>query len=98
MIEHKALEILDIYSGANNYILALKTKKEKEGLWKALLDDKIDVIATEHGPHTLEEKQQSYTKAPSGGPLVQHALPAILKAHKQGLISIEKIVEKMCTF
>ena len=75
---------------------AVKTKKDKEGLWKALLDDKIDVIATDHAPHTLEEKQQCYTKAPSGGPLVQHALPAILKAYKQGLISIEKIVEKMC--
>jgi dihydroorotase len=75
---------------------AVKTKKDKEGLWKALIDDKIDVIASDHAPHTLEEKQQSYTKAPSGGPLVQHALPAILKAYKQGLISIEKIVEKMC--
>lgn len=75
---------------------AVKTQKDKEGLWKALLDDKIDIIATDHAPHTLEEKQQSYTKAPSGGPLVQHALPAILKAHKNGLISIEKIVEKMC--
>lgn len=75
---------------------AVKTQKDKEGLWKALLEDKIDVIATDHAPHTLEEKQQSYTKAPSGGPLVQHALPAMLKAYKQGLISIEKIVEKMC--
>ena len=61
-----------------------------------MLEDKIDVIATDHAPHTLEEKQQSYIKAPSGGPLVQHALPAMLKAYKQGLISIEKIVEKMC--
>lgn len=75
---------------------AVKTEKDREELWKALLDDRIDVIATDHAPHTLEEKQQSYTKAPSGGPLVQHALPAILKAHKQGQISIEKIVEKMC--
>ena len=75
---------------------AVKTAKDKEGLWKALLSDKIDVIATDHAPHTLEEKQQVYTKAPSGGPLVQHALPAMLKAHRQGKISIEKIVEKMC--
>jgi dihydroorotase len=75
---------------------AVKTKKDKEGLWKALLEDKIDIIATDHAPHTLDEKQQNYTKAPSGGPLVQHALPAILKAYKNGLISIEKIVEKMC--
>lgn len=75
---------------------AVKSKKDKEGLWKALLDDRIDVIATDHAPHTLDEKKQVYTKAPSGGPLVQHALPAMLKAHKNGLISIEKIVEKMC--
>ena len=75
---------------------AIKTKQDKEGLWKALLEDKIDVIATDHAPHTKEEKAQVYTKAPSGGPLVQHALPALLKAHSQGKISIEKIVEKMC--
>ena len=75
---------------------AVKTEQDKEGLWKALLDDRIDVIATDHAPHTLEEKEQAYTKAPSGGPLVQHALPAMLKAYRQGKISIEKIVEKMC--
>jgi dihydroorotase len=75
---------------------AVKTAKDKDGLWKALLEDKIDVIATDHAPHTKEEKERVYTKAPSGGPLVQHALPALLKAHNQGKISIEKIVEKMC--
>ena len=75
---------------------AVKTETDKEGLWKALLDDKIDVIATDHAPHTKEEKEQVYTKAPSGGPLVQHALPALLQMHHQGKISIEKIVEKMC--
>ncbi|NQV78599.1 MAG: dihydroorotase [Lutibacter sp.] len=75
---------------------AVKTEKDKEGLWKALLNDKIDVIATDHAPHTLEEKQQVYTKAPSGGPLVQHALPALLQMHHQGKISIEKIIEKIC--
>ena len=75
---------------------AVKSEKDKEGLWKALLNDKIDVIATDHAPHTKEEKQQVYTKAPSGGPLVQHALPALLQAHHQGKISIEKIVEKIC--
>ena len=75
---------------------AIKTAKDKEGLWKALLNNRIDVIATDHAPHTKEEKQQVYTKAPSGGPLVQHALPVMLKAHRQGKISIEKIVEKMC--
>ena len=68
----------------------------KKGLWKALLDNRIDVIATDHAPHTLEEKSQVYIKAPSGGPLVQHALLAMLEANKQGKISIEKMVEKMC--
>ncbi|PTM05727.1 MAG: dihydroorotase, partial [Bacteroidetes bacterium] len=75
---------------------AVKTRKDKDALWKALLDDRIDVIATDHAPHTLEEKNNVYTKAPSGGPLVQHALVAMLEAHHQGKISIEKIVEKMC--
>ncbi|WP_457609787.1 dihydroorotase [Lutibacter sp.] len=75
---------------------AIKTKEDKEGLWKALLNDKIDVIASDHAPHTKEEKLQVYTKAPSGGPLVQHALPALLQAHRKGKISVEKIVEKMC--
>lgn len=75
---------------------AVKTQKDKEGLWKALLDDRIDVIATDHAPHTLEEKSNVYTKAPSGGPLVQHAIPALLEKVKEGVISIEKLVEKMC--
>lgn len=75
---------------------AVKSETDKEGLWKALLDDRIDVIATDHAPHTLEEKSQVYTKAPSGGPLVQHALLAMLQAVKQGRISVEKMVEKMC--
>jgi dihydroorotase len=65
-------------------------------LWDALLDDRIDVIATDHAPHTMEEKQNVYTKAPSGGPLVQHALSAMLEMHYKGKIAIEKIVEKMC--
>ncbi len=75
---------------------AVKTAADRDQLWKALLDDRIDIIATDHAPHTLEEKQQVYTKAPSGGPLVQHALPAMLDKYHQGIISIEKIVEKMC--
>jgi len=75
---------------------AVKTAADRDALWKALLDDRIDVIATDHAPHTLEEKQQVYTKAPSGGPLVQHAVVAMFEAHHQGKISIEKIVEKMC--
>jgi len=75
---------------------AVKSKKDKEGLWKALLDDRIDVIATDHAPHTLEEKKQVYTKAPSGGPLVQHGLLAMMEAVREEKISIEKLVEKMC--
>ncbi len=75
---------------------AVKTAKDREQLLKALLDDRIDVIATDHAPHTLEEKSNPYTSAPSGGPLVQHALMALLEMHHQGKISIEKIVEKAC--
>jgi len=75
---------------------AVKTATDRAQLWEALLDDRIDVIATDHAPHTLEEKSNAYTKAPSGGPLVQHALIAMIQAHKQGKISLEKIVQKMC--
>ncbi len=75
---------------------AVKTQQDKDALWKALLDDRIDVIATDHAPHTLEEKINSYTTCPSGGPLVQHAVVAMFEAHHQGKISVEKIVEKMC--
>jgi len=75
---------------------AVKSADDRKALWKALLDDRIDVIATDHAPHTLEEKNQVYTKAPSGGPLVQHAVVAMFEAYHQGQISVEKIVEKMC--
>ncbi len=75
---------------------AVKTANDRSMLWDALLDDRIDVVATDHAPHTLEEKQQVYTKAPSGGPLVQHALPAMLECHLDGKISLEKMVRKMC--
>ncbi|WP_299127477.1 dihydroorotase [uncultured Winogradskyella sp.] len=75
---------------------AVKTAKDRTQLIEALLDDRIDVIATDHAPHTIEEKSNPYTKAPSGGPLVQHALVALLEMHHQGKISIEKIVEKAC--
>ena len=75
---------------------AIKTTEDRLALWEALLDDRIDVIATDHAPHTLQEKQQSYLKAPSGGPLVQHAIVAMFEMNHQGKISVEKIVEKMC--
>ncbi|WP_321997983.1 dihydroorotase [Draconibacterium orientale] len=75
---------------------AVKCEKDKVALWEALLADKIDVIATDHAPHTLAEKNNSYFKAPSGGPLVQHSLVAMLELSKKGFISVEKVIEKMC--
>jgi len=75
---------------------SVKSVKDKEALWEALLDDKIDVIATDHAPHTLDEKNNTYFKAPSGGPLIQHSLVAMLEMSKKGFISIEKVIQKMC--
>jgi len=75
---------------------AVKTEDDKNALWKALLNDTIDVIATDHAPHTIEEKQNKYLNCPSGGPLVQHALVAMFENHLNGKISVEKLVEKMC--
>ena len=74
---------------------AVKTEKDRLGLWKALLDGRIDVLATDHAPHTLDEKNNNYLNAPSGGPLVQHAIIALLEKVKEGVIPIEKAVEKM---
>lgn len=74
---------------------AVKSDMDRTGLWSALLDDRIDVIATDHAPHTLEEKRNKYLSAPSGGPLVQHALLAMLEKANLGVISIERVVEKM---
>jgi dihydroorotase len=87
------------YATKGNFIKwnpAIKTEQDRNGLWEALLDDRIDVIATDHAPHTREEKEQKYLSAPSGGPLVQHALPALLECYHKGMISLEKIVEKAC--
>jgi dihydroorotase len=87
------------YKTKGNFIKwnpAVKTDNDRKELWKALNDGRIDVIATDHAPHTKEEKLQSYLKAPSGGPLVQHAVIAMFEAYHQGKISVEKIVEKMC--
>ena len=74
---------------------AVKSATDRDAIWKALLENRIDVIATDHAPHTIEEKNQTYFKAPSGGPLVQHALLAMLEKSKEGKISIERVVEKM---
>lgn len=73
---------------------AVKTPADRKALLKALVSNKIDVIATDHAPHTLEEKQNVYTKAPSGGPLVQHALPALFEYLHEGVLTIEQIVQK----
>lgn len=87
------------YAKKGNFIKwnpAVKTSQDRAQLWEALLDDHIDVIATDHAPHTLEEKSQQYLQAPSGGPLVQHSLLVLLDFAKKGKLSVEKVVEKMC--
>jgi dihydroorotase len=86
------------YAKKGNWIKwnpAIKSAADRDEIFKAVLDDRIDVIATDHAPHTIEEKSQPYSKAPAGGPLVQHGLMAMLEFYKQGKISLEKIVEKM---
>lgn len=75
---------------------SIKCASDKEALWEALLSDKIDVIATDHAPHTREEKNNTYFKAPSGGPLVQHSLVAMLEMSRKGFITVEKVIQKMC--
>jgi len=85
------------YAQKGNFIKwnpAVKTQADKDGIWEALLDGCIDVIATDHAPHTLEEKNKKYLEAPSGGPLVQHALLALLECYKQGKITLEQIAQK----
>ena len=75
---------------------AVKAQSDRDAIRAALLDGRIDVIATDHAPHTVEEKSHSYFKAPSGGPLVQHGLPAMLELVHQGHISVEKVIDLMC--
>ena len=75
---------------------AVKSAHHQEALLPALLDDRLDIIATDHAPHTWEEKSNTYFKAPSGVPLVQHSLNVMLEFYQKGKISLEKIVEKMC--
>ncbi len=74
---------------------AVKTQADQDAVWEALNDDRIDILATDHAPHTIEEKENNYFNAPSGGPLVQHAVLAILEKVKEGKISLERAVEKM---
>jgi dihydroorotase len=75
---------------------AIKTKQDRDALWAGVNSDLLDVIASDHAPHSMEEKANKYKDAPSGGPLVQHSLPALLTAHHKGKITLEKIVEKAC--
>ena len=75
---------------------AVKSAQDRDAIFQAVLDNKIDVIATDHAPHTLKEKGLDYWRAPSGGPLVQHGLVSMIEHHKNGKISLERIVEKMC--
>lgn len=87
------------YADKGTYIKwnpAVKTQSDRAAIRAALLDGRIDVIATDHAPHTIEEKSNSYFKTPSGGPLVQHGLPAMLDLVHQGSISVEKVVDLMC--
>lgn len=88
----------DDYARLGNQIKcnpAIKAPENKTALWEALLDDRLDIIATDHAPHTWEEKQLAYTQAPAGLPLVQHSLLLMMHYVQQGKISIEKVVEKM---
>ncbi len=87
------------YISKGNFIKwnpAIKTAADSTAIFNAILDGRIDVIATDHAPHTIEEKSQSYIKAPSGGPLIQHSLNAMLEFYHNGKISLETIVQKMC--
>jgi len=85
------------YAEKGNFIKwnpAVKTAKDRDAVFQAVLDGKIDVIATDHAPHTFEEKSRPYAEAPSGGPLVQHALQALLDFYHQGKMTLEQIVQK----
>lgn len=89
----------DDYQRLGNFIKwnpAIKSTSDRNAIWKALLDNRIDVVSTDHAPHTIAEKQNSYLTAPSGGPLVQHSLVAMLEFHHQKKISLQQVVTKMC--
>ena len=89
----------DDYDKKGNFIKwnpSIKTTRDKDALLKAVLSNKIDVVATDHAPHTLEEKERPYFKAPSGGPMVQHSLAAMLEFYHKGKLTLEEVVEKMC--
>ena len=75
---------------------SVKSSEDRKALWEALVADRIDTVASDHAPHTLEEKTRPYLKCPSGGPMVQHSLPAMLSEVVKGRITLEQVVEKMC--
>jgi dihydroorotase len=97
-VHHLLFDDRDYFTRGNliKWNPAIKTAEDKNALLKALIEGQIDVVATDHAPHTLEEKQNTYFKAPSGGPLVQHSLTAMLEFYNMGKLSLEMIVEKMC--
>jgi dihydroorotase len=97
-IPHLLFDDRDYFTRGNliKWNPAIKSANDKEALLKALVEGKIDVVATDHAPHTLEEKQNTYFKAPSGGPLVQHSLVVMLEFCKQGKLQPEQVVAKMC--
>lgn len=87
------------YATKGNYIKwnpAVKTAEDRDAIWKAVNDGRVDVIATDHAPHTIAEKEQTYINAPSGGPLIQHTLQAMIECYLQGKITLENVVQKMC--
>ena len=91
-----ANEDYETYGSRIKWNPAIKTDADRTALRRALTENRLDVVATDHAPHTVEEKNNSYLKAPSGGPLVQHSLVAMLEMVKQNIFSYEKVVEKMC--
>jgi dihydroorotase len=97
-VHHLLFDEKDYFTRGNliKWNPSIKSSVDKNALLQALIEGKIDVIATDHAPHTLEEKQNTYFKAPSGGPLVQHSLTAMLEFYKKGMLSLEMVVEKMC--
>jgi len=96
---HHLIFNADDYSRLGNRIKwnpAIKSEEDRIALIKALQDGTLDIVATDHAPHTLEEKRNSYFKTPSGGPLVQHSLSAMLEFYRQGILSLELIIDRMC--
>ncbi len=97
-VHHLIFDDKDYFTRGNliKWNPAIKSAADKNALLQALIEGKIDVVATDHAPHTLEEKQNTYFKAPSGGPLVQHSLTAMLEFCTKGSLSLEMVVDKMC--